>query len=175
MTAKYPTILLALLGIGPLAACSLECVNEKPNALEVASEYPHGGPWALPLDTWVENPKLELFFRQALQTEKSDALSAKYGMQCLPAPPETACNDCFTCRKAIRQWHLGMATPPIPIYMEIFKCVDYGEVLMRAEFGPASSVKVMTYWKTTPVAREVEARASAEWRLLQVPRRPSPP
>jgi hypothetical protein len=45
---------------------------------------------------------------------------------------------------------MTMVPPPIPIYMEISKCVDWGEVLVQAEFGPKASVKAMTYWKTTP-------------------------
>jgi len=142
-----------LVAAGVLSACSLECDFYK-NDLEAAATLPHsgGGYNPLPRDVWTTNPELEAFLRTVLQTEGAGALSAKYGLQC--APSDSACVGCVTCRKTIKEWRMRIDQLPLPMYA----CVDYGEVLVQADVGPGSAVKAMTYWKTTPEAREVLAR-----------------
>jgi hypothetical protein len=175
MNGVVVRILASLLGIGALSACSLDCKFDK-NDLDVAATLSHsaGGYNPLPHDAWTTNPRLETFLRDALKTNGVGVLSAKYGLQCTPSPGEARCNDCFTCRKTVKEWRLGMVQPPIPIYMEIFKCVDWGEVLVQADFGPSPVVKAMTYWKTTPEARDVlsrpRVRPSSEVPALPPPR-----
>jgi hypothetical protein len=163
MTPARAMIPLFLVLAAVLSACSLACDPIKDfekNDLEQAASYPgsRGGPRRLPLDTWTRNPRLEAFLAGALKTESVGVVAAKYGMQCLPSAQDVGCTDCFTCRKTFREWAMGMVTPPLPIYMEIFKCVDWGEVLVQTEVGPGSLVTAMTYWKTTPESRSYMTR-----------------
>jgi hypothetical protein len=163
MAILLRSVLFLLLGVAALSGCGFSCDPVKDfdkNDLEKAASYPGawGGRRSLPLDTWTRNPDLEAFLRDALKTENVGIIATRYGLQCLPAPQESGCNDCVTCRKTIREWRMGMATPPLPIYMEIFKCVDWGEVLVQATVGPGASVEAMTYWKTTPESRAYMTR-----------------
>jgi hypothetical protein len=151
MKGHLAPILGLLLGSCLLSACgSLECTFNK-NDLEFAATINHvgGGYYPLPHDAWTINPRLEGFLRNALKTEGFDSLTTKYGMQCVASRRDAGCQDCFTCRKSVKEWTLGsMALLPG------FKCVDWGEVLVQADLGPGSSLKAVTYWRTTPDARE---------------------
>lgn len=142
--------LLQLLGGAALSGCALECLKERPpdtEAFENAVGNPHGPP-----DKWREDRDLEIFLRDALKTQSATAIAARYGLQCLPRDQAIGCSDCFTCRASVRQWQLGAKSIPLPVLA--IKCVDYGEVLVQAEIGPQSSVKAMSYWKTSPEARD---------------------
>ena len=179
MVGPSRSVLVLLLGVGALSGCGFSCDPVKDfdkNDLEKAASYPEGwgGRRSLPVDTWTRNPDLEAFLRAALKTENVGTIATKYGMQCLPASQGSGCDDCFACRKTVREWRMGMATPPIPIYMEVFKCVDYGEVLVQAAIGPGQTVTAMTYWKTTPEARETLSRPKAP-PPIEVPPLPLPP
>ena len=140
-----------------LSACSLDC-DTSPNKLEVAAAWPHTSARSpLPHDSWAENPGLQEFLREALKTEGIGSVAAKYGMQCIPSARDTGCADCFSCTKTIKYWMID--TVPL-----MWKCDDWGEVLVRVDAGPDSSIKAMTYWKTTPQARKAIARGATIWR-----------
>lgn len=134
-----------------LWGCSVgECARERtPDAVEFeqALALPEFGP----PDAWKEDGSLEIFLRRALKTQSVAAVAARYGLQCLPRDEPSGCNDCFICRTTVKQWRFGQM--PIPLPVLAIKCVDYGEVLVQAEIGPQSSIKAMTYWKTSPEAR----------------------
>jgi hypothetical protein len=139
-----------------LSGCSLgECAHERtPDAVkfEQALALPELGPG----DVWREDGSLEIFLRHALKTQSVAAVAARYGLQCLARDEASGCNDCFTCRTSVKQLRFGQMSVPLPVLA--LKCVDYGEVLVQAEIGPQSSVKVMAYWKTSLEARRREAR-----------------
>jgi hypothetical protein len=151
--------LILLLSPGLLLGCSLECDFCK-NELEAVATLPHtgGGIHPLPHDVWTPNPELEAFLRDALKAAGVRSLAAKYALQCLPPPLEAGCSDCATCRKTVKEWRMGSIPPPVPLYMPIWKCVDYGEVLVQADIGPGSSIKAMTYWQTSSEARQQLAK-----------------
>jgi hypothetical protein len=166
---RFLTGLVLLLGACALQACSAGCDLNKDfslNDFEKAASYPaaRGGPATLHLDAWTRNPGLETFIGNALKTEDVSTLAVKYSLQCLPTEGRADCTDCFTCRKTFREWRMDFRTPPIPIYIEIAKCVDYGEVLVQAMIGPGPAFKAMTYWKTTPEARDDLAERAARRR-----------
>ena len=171
--------LVLLLGACVLQACSPGCdLSKDPNLNDFkrAALYPQalGSAEALPIDTWTRNPDLEAFFGKALKTDDLRTLAAKYELQCLPTESRAACSDCFTCRTAFRDWRIDFRAPPIPIYIEIAKCTDYGQVLVEATVGPGPAVAAMTYWQTTPAAHEALAEYAARRREREIRRR-SPP
>jgi hypothetical protein len=141
-----PLLVLSMLG---LSACSLDCDTSK-SSYDEAVMYgkPEGRPYSLPLDTWTKNPKVEAFLRAVVQQEGARALAAKYGMQCSPQPAAASCLDCLACTKTSHDWRLGPAAFQIG-FTPIWKCVDYGEILVHADVGPGPRVSAMTYWKTT--------------------------
>jgi hypothetical protein len=146
-----------------LSACSLECDSTR-NELELAATLPHTkARIPPPHDTWIENRRLEEFIRDASKTGGISSVAAKYGMQCVPSKRDTACSDCLSCDKTVKEWVLVTTPPPIPISIEMWKCVDWGEVLVRVDAGPGSSIKAMTYWKTTPQARKAIAQGETRW------------
>lgn len=154
--------LTLLLGVCTLQACSAGCdlgKDTKRSEFESEALYPQarGGDATLPPDTWTRNPGLEAFIGKALKIEGLSALAAKFALQCFPTEGRAGCSDCFTCRKAFRDWRIEFRTPPVPIYIEIAKCADFGEVLVEATIGPGPEVQAMTYWKTTPEAHDALA------------------
>lgn len=147
-----------LLGSAALSGCApLECFKKKPPDIE-AFELVVGNRLR-PVGTWNEDRELEDFLRNALKTQSATTVAARYGLQCMPRDQAIGCSDCFTCRGSVWQWRLGGMSIPLPVLA--LKCVDYGEVLVQAEIGPQSSVRAMTYWKTSPEAREDLARPGA--------------
>jgi len=175
----FLTVLVMPIGVCMLQACSAGCdlgKDTKRNDFEREAMYPQarGGDATLPLDTWTRNPSLEAFIGRALKTEGLSAIAAKYALQCFPAEGRAGCSDCFTCRKAFRDWRIEFRTPPVPIYIEIAKCSDYGEVLVEATIGPGSAVQAMTYWKTTPEAHDALADYAERRRDRELRRRSSP-
>jgi hypothetical protein len=141
-----PLLVLGVLGV---SACSLDCDPSK-SSYDTAVLYdkPEGRPYSLPLDTWTKNPKLEAFLRKVVEREGAGALAAKYNMRCSPQPTATGCPDCLACTKTSHDWRLGPAAFQIG-FTPIWKCVDYGEILVQADVGPGRHVSAMTYWKTT--------------------------
>jgi hypothetical protein len=171
--------LVLLLGICALQACSAGCDLDKDidkNDFEKEALYPQarGGDAMLPLDTWTRNPSLEAFIGKSLKTDDVRTLAAKYALQCLLTESRAGCADCFTCRKTFRDWGWSLRTPPIPIYIEIAKCIDYGQMFVEATIGPGPAVKAMTYWKTTPEAHDAIANYAAMRRDREIRRRSSP-
>jgi hypothetical protein len=145
---------LLLFGLGSLSGCGdLSCVDGTP--LEAAASYrpTSDNRFLLPLDAWTPNKDLETFIHDVVDNEGVDALRSKHGMQCVPRYAEPSCRECLTCTTTVHDRRLGMHTG-LPIYIEWFKCEDYGEVLVNVDVGPGSAVRAMTYWKTTPLVRE---------------------
>jgi hypothetical protein len=130
-----------------VATCGLSaCTCTQPNELESnalyrirAGEEPN---YALPIDTWTRNPRLEAFIQKTIEENGAQAVIAKYRLQCSPRPTAVSCTDCFICSDSFRDYRLGFPT-----------CVDYGTMLMHLEIGPGSKVAAMTYWTTTREAR----------------------
>jgi len=153
--------LLILFGCGLSGCGELTCVDH--TRLESAALYrsTSDNRFLRALDTWTPNKDLETFIHETVENEGVDALRTKHGMQCVPRYAEPDCRDCLTCTTTLRDRRLGMHTG-LPIYIEWFKCEDYGEVLVNVDLGPGSSVKAMTYWRTSPVAREA-ATNGGQW------------
>jgi len=147
--SKPVSALLLVLCVLGMSACSLECDPRK-SSYDNAVMYgkAEGRPYSLPLDTWTKNPELEAFLGEVVRREGAGALAAKYGMQCSPQAP-ASCPDCLVCTKTSHDWRLGAAAAQVG-FTPIMKCLDYGEILARADVGPGSHVSAMTYWKTTP-------------------------
>ena len=147
-------VLFILVGWVGLSACSLDCRFEKTRLENAASSQVNANSnrFDIPPDIWTPNKKLEAFIHETMETEGVDALKTRYGMQCVPRAAEPNCKDCLTCSTTFRDWRLG--TRSVPIYIEWYECVDFGEVRANVDVGPGHAVKAMTYWKTTPVARQ---------------------
>lgn len=154
--SKLVAALLVLFGPSSLSACSLDCHFDKtPFEGKAASQFNENlNRFDPPPDTWTPNKHLEVFIHGTVEGEGVEALKTRYGMQCLPRSGEPNCKDCLTCTTTFRDWRLDT----LPIYIEWYKCVDFGEVLVNVDVGPGTTVKAMTYWKTSPAARDALSR-----------------
>ena len=142
---RLPLAALSLwlvLAVG-LSGCGNLC--PLPDSLEVAARYKDdvNGGYDLPSDVWTRNRDVEFLLRSVVKTEGVAALWSEFHMQCFPAPT-TGCADCQHCTASRRQEYAVLRFP-----------VSYrdnrGEILIRAEVGPGSTVSAMTYWRKRPV------------------------
>lgn len=98
----------------------------------------------LPTNEWVRNRGAESFIGDVVRRDGIAALTAKYGMQCLPRSEAADCTDCYLCTKSYPDKGLRMTGfGPIPV--PYTTCVDRGQMTVRAEMGPGSAVSVMSY------------------------------
>jgi hypothetical protein len=95
-----------------------------------------------PLNAWVRNDPLEAFLVKAYREGGLDGLRSRYGFVCTPRIVTPPCDSCFTCHRTIEKTAaLGEA--------QAFHC-QVGEMSIQADFGPAWTASVMTYWKRPP-------------------------
>ena len=86
-----------------------------------------------PANTWVDNPKMAAFVANYIERNGVKWLGIRYGFECTPKPGGD-CPDCFVCT---------LARPGV-INDE---CQPDGDLFVKAEIGPGTSVRAMTYWR----------------------------
>ena len=136
-----PCIAFVVIG---LSACGSTCDNYEREPLEIASTYPfsYETGYMLPLNTWVRNEKLEAELHKAVKADGIGRLTSYYQLQCLPHSTPTGCADCYACSRTVaKRHHVGSFSNII------MHCRSDGEMLIRADVGPGSTVSAMTYWK----------------------------
>lgn len=132
--------------VGCLTACGGLCHWDELGAAARSSRSVSTGEDRPPPGRWVENPDVRHLLEEEIKIEGMAAVVSKYGMQCSPAATRSDCADCRVCTASRRQWADMFSFP-------VSWCEDSGEVLIRAEIGPASAVKATTYWQRTPPVR----------------------
>jgi hypothetical protein len=100
-----------------------------------------------PLNEWVRHEPLEVFLLKAYREGGLDAVRSRYGFVCHPRAVTPPCNSCFSCRRTI-------AKTAAPGEAQAFHC-QVGEMSIEADFGPAWTASVMTYWKRPPAGTPI--------------------
>lgn len=120
-----------------LAGCSGGLCPEASDLEEAARYYVRSeGGYSKPLNTWVDNPKLEAFLRDALRRGGIQGLRVDHGLECTQ---HLSCADCWTCARTLPiSEHEWVLSGPV--------CRRAGELLIHADIGPGPSVRAMTYW-----------------------------
>lgn len=94
------------------------------------------GVYDRPANAWVDNPKMAAFVRNSIERTGVKWLSIQYGFACAPEPGGD-CPDCFVCTVS-RGGVVNVVDQ---------KCQPDGDLFVRAEIGPGTSVRAMTYWR----------------------------
>jgi len=94
------------------------------------------GGYDRPANAWVDNPRMAAFVANSVERTGVKWLGIQYGFECVPKSGGD-CPDCFVCTasrggvvNAIRN-----------------KCQPDGDLFIKAEIGPGTSVRAMTYWR----------------------------
>lgn len=119
------------------SACGAFCPTR--DGLQVT---PRPSPQLLPYNTWVSNPKLENFLREAIRSRTLESVKSKYGFDCKPMSAEAACADCYECKAVIPQFEENPS-----LWNARATCDKAGEMSVIAWLGPGSQAKAMTYWR----------------------------
>lgn len=94
------------------------------------------GVYESPANAWVDNPKMAAFVRDSIEGSGVKWLSIQYGFACAPKPGGD-CPDCFVCTVS-RGGVVNVVDQ---------KCQSDGDLFVRAEIGPGTSVRAMTCWR----------------------------
>jgi hypothetical protein len=117
----------------PVAGCG-PGLCPKSTELEAASAYTGYEPQKMTLGAWVEHKRLAAFIGDVVRAEGIAGLETNHGFRCTPRP------EGHTCTRAIPK--RGSYMPNI-FYTH---CVDEGDMQVRAEIGPGSAVRAMSFW-----------------------------
>jgi hypothetical protein len=102
-------------------------------------------------DRWIENPRLNLFLQQRIQSSGLSALSRKYGLPCIARSTPENCTDCHVCTGTI----VAEVTDLGGTLGGAF-CGSDGTVAIRAEIGPGATMTTTTYWTPRRRRRPVD-------------------
>lgn len=132
-----------------VTACTVTCPSTE---IGKAARYTEEG--FLPasssrMDRWVENPRLDDFLHRKIQSDGLASTAKRYGLQCEAAPVSDNCPTCSVCTTSFK----GEAVRMGGLFAPHLSCGDHGQVSVRAEIGPGSTVKSMTYWANPPKVR----------------------
>ncbi len=125
-----------------LSACGELCTWNDP--AEHASAYPYSYDlgYRLPFNTWVRNQKLEVALHEAVEAGGIERVTSQYRLQCTPRSMPSNCTDCYVCSRTIPKTYNAGSLGNLAM-----SCRDDGEMMLRADVGPGSTVSAMTFWK----------------------------
>ena len=118
-----------------ISACTPLC-QKWMNDVWVGSAYTldYGSPdYREPVNTWIDNPKMAAFLADSLQRQGKNALVYWHGFKFSPKP-DGNCPDCVVCTLSLA----GVIG---------HDCQPDGDLFVKAEIGPGTSVRAMTYWR----------------------------
>jgi hypothetical protein len=134
-----PIAAVLILAIG-VSACQPLC--REMNDIWIGNAYRRDisrweeGVYERPVNAWVDNPQMAAFVRNSVQRTSVKWLSIQYGFSCAPKTGED-CPDCFVCTVS-----RGGVVNVID-----GKCQPDGDLFIKAEIGPGTTVRAMTYWR----------------------------
>jgi len=118
--------------------------------LEAAAGYnwlQAGDRYAEPLNTWVENERLQRFLFKEFEQGGIETLKSRFGFECEQRKVIPACDDCYICRASLVKQVAPQEDAPFENH-----CTKSGEMLIRIEAGPGRGVlNAMTYWRRPPL------------------------
>jgi hypothetical protein len=122
-----PTALVLLLAMGA-SACVPICEREIGRNVEFEpSEYREAS------NTWIDNPKMAAVLMGHLERLGRNGLVIRYGFNCSPKADKD-CPDCQVCTLSLA----GVIA---------YDCKPDGDLFIKAEVGPGTNVRAMTYWR----------------------------
>lgn len=134
-SALRAAILLLAIGV---SACQLLCpaMDENISVHDAYTNNPFRHPAGVydePANTWIDNPKMAAFVADFIDRAGVKWLSVRYRFECTPKPGGD-CSDCFICTLN-RPGVIG------------HDCQPDGDLFVKAEIGPGTTVRAMTYWR----------------------------
>ena len=144
MKIHFERCIRKVLGIGivllALSACGTLCKwnDEAENASADPAYY--SGNKRLPFNAWVRNEKLELALHETLEKGGIQLVVSKYLFQCSPQPSD--CADCYVCTRTVQKTYDYFTFGNLAT-----SCQAEGEMMLRAEIGPGSTVSATSFWK----------------------------
>jgi hypothetical protein len=136
-----------------LAACTVTCpetdIGKAAAYYSSDNVFEFGTP--AQQERWIENPRLNLFLQQRIQSSGLSALSRKYGLQCMARSTPQNCTDCHVCT--------GTIVAEVTDLGGTFGggiCGSDGTVAIHAEIGPGAKMTTTTYWTPRRRRRPVD-------------------
>lgn len=129
-----PIVVTLLLAIG-VSACKQLCLPQF-NDVWVGSGYTsdyHDGITHEPANVWIDNPKMAASLAEIIEKRGVRWLVYRHDFECVPKPGAD-CPDCLVCTLNKR----GVIS---------YDCQPGGDLFVKAEIGPGTSVRAQTYWR----------------------------
>ncbi|MBI3197617.1 MAG: hypothetical protein HYZ40_08905 [Rhodospirillales bacterium] len=133
-----PVAAILLLASGASGCKSIPCLKEK-NQVWIENAYTRdifatgAHVYDKPDNTWVDNPKMAVFIADYVKENGVKWLGIRYGFECAPKPGGD-CPDYFVCT---------LSRSGVVDYF----CQPDGDLFVKAEIGPGTSVRAQTYWR----------------------------
>jgi hypothetical protein len=132
-----PLALILFLAMG-MSACVPLC-KEWMNTVWIGEGYTLDGSYGSsndyrePTNTWIDNPKMAEFVANTIKRQSMHFLTYHLGFKCSPKAGGD-CPDCQVCT---------LSSGGVPGYY----CKPDGDLFVKAEVGPGTNVRAMTYWR----------------------------
>jgi hypothetical protein len=129
---------ILLLASGASGCKSIACLEEK-NQVWIENAYTRdifrvdARVYDKPANTWIDNPKMAAFIADYVERKGVKWLGIRYGFECAPKLGGD-CPDCFVCTLS----RSGVVD---------YDCRPDGDLFVKAEIGPGTKVRAMTYWR----------------------------
>ncbi len=129
-----PVAVILLLAIG-VSACKPMCLP-KFNDVWAGSGYAidyRSRESRQPLNVWIDNPQMAASLAKFIEKDGVRSLVYRHDFECAPKPGGD-CPDCLVCTLN-RRGVIGI------------DCQPDGDLFVKAEIGPGTTVRAMTYWR----------------------------
>jgi len=129
-----PIAVILLLALG-LSACKQLCLPQY-NDVWVGSGYTsdrYDGVTHEPANVWIENPKMAASLAEFIKSHGVRSLVYRHDFTCTPKPGDD-CPGCLVCTLNKRN-------------VISYDCQPGGDLFVKAEIGPGTNVRAMTYWR----------------------------
>lgn len=129
-----PVAAILLLAIG-VSACKPFCMPQL-NDVWVGSGYTsyyRDGVTDEPANVWIDNPKMAASLAKFIERHGVRSLVYRHDFKCAPKPGAD-CPDCLVCTLNRRD-------------VISYDCQPGGDLFVKAEIGPGTSVRAQTYWR----------------------------
>lgn len=135
LTALWAT--LVLFGVSACALCGFDSLE-----YSIRLDYnPAVSVSPSSFNTWARGKYLDEALAEFVAKEGVGKLVSRYGYQCARPAEVKDCMECYVCSRT-RPARIDGGTFPFE------RCLDHGELQIRAEIGPGTNVRAMTYWRT---------------------------
>lgn len=132
---RLPFIVAMLLLASGISACTPLCPQTLNNVWigEGYTRVSSSSDYRQPTNTWIENPQMASFVADTIKGQSMHFLAYRLGFKCLPNL-DGDCPDCLVCT---------LNKPGVIGH----DCRPDGDLFVKAEIGPGTSVRAQTYWR----------------------------